>query len=60
MQKRLFSGWGAGIRTPEVPESESGALPLGYTPIFSCRYKNDIDETATALMVGIAGFEPTK
>ena len=28
-------GWGAGIRTPEMSESESDALPLGDTPIFS-------------------------
>ena len=31
----LFFGWGAGIRTPEMSESESDALPLGDTPIFS-------------------------
>ena len=31
----LFYGWGAGIRTPEMSESESDALPLGDTPIFS-------------------------
>ena len=31
----LFSGWGAGIRTPVMSESESDALPLGDTPIFS-------------------------
>ena len=32
---RSFFGWGAGIRTPEMSESESDALPLGDTPIFS-------------------------
>ena len=26
-------GWGTWIRTREMPESKSGALPLGYTPI---------------------------
>lgn len=26
-------GWGTWIRTKEMPDSESGALPLGYTPI---------------------------
>ena len=31
----LFSGWGTGIRTPEMSESESDALPLGDAPIFS-------------------------
>ena len=31
---RSFFGWGAGIRTPEMSESESDALPLGDTPIF--------------------------
>ena len=31
----IFYGWGAGIRTPEMSESESDALPLGDTPIFS-------------------------
>ena len=33
--KRLsfFIGWGTWIRTKEMPDSESGALPLGYTPI---------------------------
>ena len=30
-------GWGAGIRTPEMSESESDALPLGDTPIFRTR-----------------------
>ena len=29
----FFVGWGAGIRTPEMSESESDALPLGDTPI---------------------------
>lgn len=29
------AGWGAGIRTPVVLESESSALPLGDTPIYS-------------------------
>ena len=33
----LFYGWGAGIRTPVMTESESVALPLGDTPIIgSC------------------------
>ena len=27
------SGWGTWDRTREMPESKSGALPLGYTPI---------------------------
>ena len=31
--RRLAVGWGAGIRTPEVTESESVALPLGDTPV---------------------------
>ena len=34
---RSFFGWGAGIRTPEMSESESDALPLGDTPIFGTR-----------------------
>lgn len=29
----LTIGWGTWIRTKEMPDSESGALPLGYTPI---------------------------
>ena len=29
----LSTGWGGKIRTYEMPESKSGALPLGYTPI---------------------------
>lgn len=29
----FFYGWGTWIRTKEMPDSESGALPLGYTPI---------------------------
>lgn len=29
----LTYGWGTWIRTKEMPDSESGALPLGYTPI---------------------------
>ena len=28
-------GWGTGIRTPEVTESESVALPLGDAPMFT-------------------------
>ncbi|EDP10517.1 hypothetical protein EUBDOL_01765 [Amedibacillus dolichus DSM 3991] len=28
-----MNGWGNWIRTSEMPESKSGALPLGYTPI---------------------------
>ena len=28
----LFIGWGGWIRTNEMAESESAALPLGYTP----------------------------
>ena len=28
-------GWGTGIRTPVMTESESVALPLGDAPIFS-------------------------
>ena len=31
----LFFGWGTGIRTPVMTESESVALPLGDAPIFS-------------------------
>lgn len=31
---QLLYGWGTWIRTKEMPDSESGALPLGYTPIF--------------------------
>ena len=30
--KDLISGWGSRIRTYGIPESESGALPLGDTP----------------------------
>ena len=29
-----FFGWGTGIRTPVMSESESDALPLGDAPIF--------------------------
>ena len=29
----ILYGWGTWIRTKEMPDSESGALPLGYTPI---------------------------
>ena len=31
----VFFGWGTGIRTPVMTESESVALPLGDAPIFS-------------------------
>lgn len=30
----LTIGWSTWIRTKEMPDSESGALPLGYTPIY--------------------------
>ena len=33
-RKVLFSGWAGGIRTHEVTESKSVALPLGDSPIF--------------------------
>ena len=33
-----FFGWGTGIQTPEVTESESVALPLGDAPIFNAVY----------------------
>ena len=29
----FFIGWAGRIRTAEMPESKSGALPLGYSPI---------------------------
>ncbi len=29
----IQNGWGTWIRTKEMPDSESGALPLGYTPM---------------------------
>lgn len=32
--KSFFSGWAGGIRTHEVTESKSVALPLGDSPIF--------------------------
>ena len=28
-----FLGWGTWIRTTEMADSESAALPLGYTPM---------------------------
>ena len=34
MYLRYF-GWDRWIRTIEMPESKSGALPLGYIPIFA-------------------------
>ena len=30
----LSVGWDGWVRTIEMPESKSGALPLGYIPIF--------------------------
>ena len=32
----FFVGWDGWVRTIEMPESKSGALPLGYIPIFDC------------------------
>ena len=31
-----FFGWGGRVRTHEMEESESSALPLGDTPICDC------------------------
>ena len=31
-------GWDSWIRTNEMPESKSGALPLGYTPLLALRH----------------------
>ena len=39
------NGWGNWIRTSEMADSESAALPLGYTP---------------KKMAGVTGFEPVK
>ena len=33
-QSGLSVGWDGWVRTIEMPESKSGALPLGYIPIF--------------------------
>ena len=33
---RTYFGWDGWIRTSAMPESKSGALPLGYTP--SCNF----------------------
>ncbi len=33
LRLHFLYGWGTWIRTKEMPDSESGALPLGYTPI---------------------------
>ena len=30
---QITIGWGTWIRTKEITDSESAALPLGYTPI---------------------------
>ena len=32
----LSVGWDGWVRTIEMPESKSGALPLGYIPICDC------------------------
>ena len=45
----ILFGWGKRIRTFGMPESESGALPLGDTPI-----------QGQMLLVGIDGFEPSE
>lgn len=47
-------GWGSRIRTYGIPESESGALPLGDTPIYRRRNLNQ------RRLVGIDGFEPSE
>ena len=44
-------GWGKRIRTFGMPESESGALPLGDTPI---------SRESKHSLVGIDGFEPSE
>ena len=36
-----FLGWAGGIRTHGMPESKSGALPLGDTPIALNKLLND-------------------
>ena len=33
LKMTFYFGWGGRIRTAEMPESKSGALPLGYTPM---------------------------
>ncbi len=33
--KLFYFGWAGRIRTAEMPESKSGALPLGYSPILN-------------------------
>ena len=33
-ERGVLFGWDGWVRTIEMPESKSGALPLGYIPIF--------------------------
>ena len=59
-------GWAGGIRTHEVTESKSVALPLGYTPIFYFTLLTLIPKYAKLSpcvwnhqMGWVIGFEPT-
>lgn len=47
-------GWGTWIRTKEMPDSESGALPLGYTPIKIRQYSTDIMMVCQGIMQYLA------
>ena len=71
---RKYDGWGTWIRTREMTESKSVALPLGYAPIkwwrgadSNCRTRRELiysqPRLATSLplhhMVPTIGLEPT-
>ena len=54
----LKVGRGTRIRTLEMAESESAALPLGYTPIVTESYKISLWQGYLGSNQGVAGSKP--
>ena len=52
----LFFGWGGGIRTHEMQESKSCALPLGDTPVLSySKNAHSFNTMGVWLLYGVEG-----
>ena len=56
VQGHAPAGWGKRIRTFEMPESESGALPLGYTPKY---YRESDGWDSWTRTSGMEGSKPS-
>ena len=51
-QVTFIVGWAGGIRTHEMTESKSVALPLGYSPVFHLDLDNEKAAFASRFLMG--------